>query len=137
VETINRIVDVFPSNQQAQVRTQLSFVLEGVICQQLLPTVDGSGRVLAMEIMFPSTAIRNLIREGKTHQIYSNMQTSQTETSMQTMSQSLLEHYQSGHITEEECLQHAPEYKEMKRMLEGRDAYADTGPVKKVAKDNF
>jgi twitching motility protein PilT len=137
VETINRVIDVFPSNQQAQVRTQLSFVLEGILCQQLIPKANGKGRAMAMEIMFPNSAIRNLIREGKTHQIYSNMQTSQAETSMQTMSQSLFDLYHSELISEAECMQRAPDQKEMRRLIEGRDAFDDTAQVKKVAKDFF
>jgi twitching motility protein PilT len=92
---------------------------------------------MAMEIMFPSGAIRNLIREGKTHQIYSNMQTSQAETSMQTMSQSLFDLYHSELISEAECMQRAPDQKEMRRLIEGRDAFDDTAQVKKVAKDFF
>lgn len=89
VETINRIIDVFPQNQQSQVRTQLSFVLEGVLCQSLLPKKDGRGRVLAVEVLIPNAGIRNLIREDKIHQIYSMMQTSQAITGMQTYNQSL------------------------------------------------
>jgi twitching motility protein PilT len=89
VETINRIIDVFPQNQQSQVRTQLSFVLEGILCQSLLPRKDGRGRVLAVEILIPNAGIRNLIREDKIHQIYSMMQTAQATTGMQTYNQSL------------------------------------------------
>jgi twitching motility protein PilT len=89
VQTINRIVDVFPTNQQAQVRAQLSFVLEGIMSQQLLPKMAGRGRALAAEIMVPNAAVRNLIREDKIHQIYSQMQMGQDKYSMQTMNQSL------------------------------------------------
>jgi len=89
VQTINRIIDVFPSHQQSQVRAQLSFVLEGIACQSLLPRINNAGRVLAMEIMVPNPAIRNLIREDKIHQIYSIMQTGQTKYGMQTFNQSL------------------------------------------------
>ncbi|MFQ5719464.1 MAG: type IV pilus twitching motility protein PilT [Acidobacteriota bacterium] len=89
VQTINRIIDVFPSHQQAQVRAQLSFVLEGVLCQTLLPMQNRSGRVLALEIMTPNPAIRNLIREDKIHQIYSIMQTGQAKFGMQTFNQCL------------------------------------------------
>jgi twitching motility protein PilT len=88
-QTINRIVDVFPAHQQPQIRAQLSFVLEGIMCQSLLPKASGSGRVLAMEIMIPNSAIRNLIREDKIHQIYSTMQTGQEKYGMQTFNQSL------------------------------------------------
>src|SRR5207249_4423984 len=71
VQTVNRIIDVFPAHQQAQIRAQLSFVLEGIICQSLLPRANGKGRALAMEILIPNSAIRNLVREDKVHQIYS------------------------------------------------------------------
>src|SRR4029077_11589903 len=87
VQTINRIIDVFPPHQQAQVRAQLSLVLQAVISQQLIPRRDGRGRVLAAEVMIPNAAIRNLIREEKVHQIYSQMQVGQTRYGMQTMSQ--------------------------------------------------
>ncbi len=88
-QTINRIVDVFPEHQQAQIRAQLSFVLEGIICQSLLPRASGKGRVLATEILVPNSAIRNLIREDKIHQIYSMMQSGQLKHGMQTFNQSL------------------------------------------------
>src|SRR5262249_37880249 len=74
-QTINRIIDVFPAHQQSQIRAQLSFVLEGILCQTLLPKASGKGRALAIEVMVPNSAIRNLIREDKVHQIYSMMQT--------------------------------------------------------------
>src|SRR5687767_331968 len=92
-QTINRIIDVFPAHQQAQVRAQLSLVLEGIICQSLLPKVGGQGRCCAMEIMIPNAAIRNLIREDKIHQIYSAMQTGQEKLGMQTANQSLASLY--------------------------------------------
>ena len=79
-QTINRIVDVFTAHQQSQIRAQLSFVLDGILCQSLLPKASGSGRVMAMEILVPTSAIRNLIREDKIHQIYSSMQTGQEKT---------------------------------------------------------
>jgi twitching motility protein PilT len=88
-QTINRIIDVFPPHQQAQVRAQLSLVLEGVMCQALLPRLGGAGRALAMEILIPNSAIRNLIREDKIHQIYSAMQVGQQRYGMQTFNQSL------------------------------------------------
>ncbi|TDI22837.1 MAG: type IV pilus twitching motility protein PilT [Acidobacteria bacterium] len=88
-QTINRIIDVFPDSQQAQVRTQLSLVLEGIMCQALLPKLSGSGRVAATEVMIPTPAIRNLIREDKIHQLYSVMQSGQEKNGMQTMNQSL------------------------------------------------
>lgn len=87
-QTIDRIIDVFPPHHQPQIRTQLSSILEGIVSQQLLPLIGG-GRTLAMEIMIPTSGIRNLIREGKTHQIYAQMQVGQDETHMQTLNQSL------------------------------------------------
>jgi len=89
VQTLNRIIDSFPANQQPQIRAQLSFVLEGVLCQTLLPRASGRGRCLAMEVLIPTPAIRNLIREDKLHQIYSMMQTGQSRYGMQTFNQSL------------------------------------------------
>ncbi len=88
-QTINRIIDVFPSGQQAQIRTQLSLVLEGIVTQALMPRADGTGRVCALEIMIPTPAIRNLIRDDKVHQIYGAMQSGQEKLGMQTMNQSL------------------------------------------------
>ncbi|HXE74139.1 MAG TPA: type IV pilus twitching motility protein PilT [Candidatus Xenobia bacterium] len=99
VSTINRIVDVFPSHQQSQVRAQLSLVLEGIMCQSLLPHASGKGRVLALEILVPNAAIRNLIREDKIHQIYSAMQTGQDKFGMQTFNQSLATLYFQKKIT--------------------------------------
>jgi twitching motility protein PilT len=92
-QTINRIIDVFPPHQQSQVRAQLSLVLEGILCQSLLPRANGHGRVLAMEILVPNSAIRNLIREDKVHQIYSAMQVGQGKFGMQTFNQSLASLY--------------------------------------------
>ncbi len=117
VQTINRIIDVFPENQQQQVRTQLSFVLEGVISQQLLPKIGG-GRVVAVEIMIPTPGIRNLIREGKIHQIYAQMQMGQAQIGMQTMNQDLLRLYLSNQITREDVLNYATDVEEMMKMLE-------------------
>lgn len=118
VQTINRIIDVFPPHQQEQVRVQLSFVLEGIICQQLIPKKTGGGRVLAIEILIPNPAIRNLIREDKIHQIYSMMQTGQAKFGMQTMNQSLLELYQKGLISYEDALIRSPVPEEMINMLQ-------------------
>ncbi|MDP2875056.1 MAG: type IV pilus twitching motility protein PilT, partial [Holophaga sp.] len=89
VQTVNRIIDVFPAYQQPQVRAQLSLVLEGVVCQSLIPKASGKGRALALEVMVPNPAIRNLIREDKIHQVYSSMQTGQLKFGMQTFNQSL------------------------------------------------
>ena len=88
-QTINRIIDMFPAHQQSQIRTQLSLVLEGIVCQALLPKAIGGGRVVAQEILVPTPAIRNLIREDKIHQIYSSMQAGQEKLGTQTFNQSL------------------------------------------------
>jgi twitching motility protein PilT len=102
--TITRIIDVFPGSQQAQIRTQLSNVLEGIMCQSLMPTVAGTGRVMALEILIPNSAIRNLIREDKIHQIYSIMQTAGEKYGMQTLNQSLAGLYRSRSITFETAM---------------------------------
>jgi twitching motility protein PilT len=98
-QTINRIVDIFPAHQQGQIRTQLSLVLEGILCQSLLPRAGGKGRALAMEILIPNTGIRNLIREDKIHQIYGMMQSGQAKHGMQTFNQSLASLYFRHQIT--------------------------------------
>ncbi len=103
-QTINRVVDVFPAHQQNQIRTQLSLVLEGIVCQALLPRADGRGRVVSLEIMVPTPAIRNLIREDKIHQIYSAMQAGQEKAGMQTTNQSLATLYLTRQITLETAL---------------------------------
>ncbi|MCA1960768.1 MAG: type IV pilus twitching motility protein PilT [Desulfomonile sp.] len=117
VQTINRIIDVFPSHQQPQVRAQLSFVLEGVLCQNLLPTMDGKGRALALEIMVPNAAIRNLIREDKIHQIYSQIQVGQAKSGMQTMNQSLALLYQRRVISFDDAMARSPDPDELKQLL--------------------
>jgi twitching motility protein PilT len=119
VQTINRIVDVFPPFQQAQVRAQLSFVLEGVVCQSLMPRANGPGRVLAIEVMVPNPAIRNLMREDKIHQIYSAMQVGQQKFGMQTFNQSLAALYQRRMITMEEALGRSSDAEELRGMLGG------------------
>lgn len=124
VQTINRIIDVFPPYQQPQVRAQLSVVLQAVISQQLLPRADGKGRVLAVEVMIPNAAIRNLVREQKVHQIYSQMQVGQAKHGMQTMSQSLLDLYQRRLISYEEAMGHATEPEELQTMLTGAPSAA-------------
>ena len=118
VQTINRIIDVFPSHQQSQVRAQLSFVLEGVISQQLIPHASGSGRVLATEVLVPTPAIRNLIREDKVHQIYSSMQVGQSKNFMQTMNQSLYTLVKNRQITEEDALSRSSDADELRTMFE-------------------
>ena len=115
-QTMNRIIDVFPAHQQSQIRTQLSFVLEGILCQSLLPRATGHGRALALEILVPNAAIRNLIREDKIHQIYSAMQTGQTQFGMQTFNQSLATLYHKKQITLQLALSmssHADELQDM------------------------
>ncbi len=118
VQTINRIIDVFPSYQQPQVRAQLSFVLEGVLCQNLIPKASGHGRVLSLEIMVPNPAIRNLIREDKIHQIYSTMQVGQEKFGMQTMNQSLATLYQKRLISLEDCMGRSSDPDELRMLLE-------------------
>jgi twitching motility protein PilT len=103
-QTINRVIDVFPAHQQGQVRAQLSLVLEGIFCQALLPRAGGKGRALAMEILIPSPAIRNLIREDKVHQIYGMMQTGQAKHGMQTFNQALASLYFKRMISLETAL---------------------------------
>jgi twitching motility protein PilT len=117
VQTINRIVDVFPPYQQAQVRAQLSFVLEGVLCQALLPRANGPGRAMALEVMVPNAAIRNLIREDKIHQIYSSMQVGQEKFGMQTMNQSLASLYQRRMISMETALSRSSDLDELRNMI--------------------
>lgn len=116
VQTINRIINVFPEEEQDQVRTELSFVLQGVISQRLLPKIGG-GRVLIHEVMIPNIAIRNLIRENKIHQIYGLMQTGQAESGMQTMNQSIVNAIKNNLITMEDAFQITPDLEELKRML--------------------
>ncbi len=127
VQTMNRIIDVFPSHQQPQVRAQLSFVLEGVISQTLLPRASGSGRVMACEVMVPNPAIRNLIREDKIHQIYSQMQVGQTKFGMQTLNQSLCSLYLKRLITLEDCLARSSDADELKNMIAAAQAAAGPG----------
>jgi len=103
-QTINRIIDVFPAHQQGQIRAQLSLVLEGIFCQALMPKAGGKGRALAMEILIPSVAIRNLIREDKVHQIYGMMQAGQAKHGMQTFNQALAALYFKRMITLETAL---------------------------------
>jgi twitching motility protein PilT len=116
-QTINRIIDVFPPNQQSQIRAQLSFVLEGVIAQGLIPRADGRGRVPAMEIMIPNAAIRNLIREDKIHQIYSSMQVGQGKSGMQTLNQCLAALYLKRLITLEDAITHSSEPEELQQII--------------------
>ena len=116
-QTINRIIDIFPAHQQGQIRTQLSLVLEGIICQSLLPRADRPGRVVATEILVPTSAIRNLIREDKVHQIYSSMQTGQEKAGMQTFNQSLATLALSRQITKEAAISASSHRDELLEML--------------------
>jgi twitching motility protein PilT len=117
VQSINRIVDVFPPHQQAQIRSVLSFVLEGVISQTLVPNATGRGRTLACEVMVPNSAIRNLIREDKVHQIYSQMQIGQAKFGMKTLNQSLAESVLAGKIGIEEAMLRSADVVELKTLI--------------------
>ena len=117
VQSINRIVDVFPPYQQSQIRQQLSFVLEGVMCQTLMPRANGPGRVLAIECMVPNPAIRNLIREDKIHQLYSAMQVGQSKFGMQTMNQSLAGLVQRRLVTLDDAIGRSTDVDELKTLV--------------------
>jgi len=116
VQTTNRIVDVFPAHQQQQVRIQLSFVLLAVLSQQLIPKASGRGRVLATEVMLANSAVRSLIRESKTHQLQSVIQTCQKE-GMKTMNQSLFELYQQKLITYEDAISRSTDPEDLERLF--------------------
>ncbi|MBL8678449.1 MAG: type IV pilus twitching motility protein PilT [Myxococcales bacterium] len=118
VQSINRVVDVFPAHQQPQIRAQLSFVLAGVVTQLLLPRMGAPGRVLALEVMVPNAAIRNLIREDKVHQIYSIMQTGQAGTGMQTLNQSLAHLFLRRLISYEEAIGRSSDMDELRMLIE-------------------
>jgi len=120
ISTVNRIIDVFPPHQQDQIRAKLSFVLQGVITQQLLARAGGPGRCLALEVLIPNSAIRNLIREGKVHQIYSQMQMGQDRHGMQTLNQALYTLYSRRLITMEEATSRSIEPEELRTMIEQR-----------------
>ncbi len=127
VQTINRIIDVFPPFQQPQVRAQLSMVLEGVLSQILLPRSGGKGRVLALEIMVPNPAIRNLIREEKVHQIYSQMQMGQSKFEMQTMNQSLCDLFLRKMIGYEDAIARSSVPDELNEMIAGKGSSVEMG----------
>lgn len=124
-QTINRVIDVFPAHQQSQIRTQLSFVLLGVLSQQLIPKASGTGRVLATEVLIATTAVRSLIREAKIHQIYSSIQTSQRE-GMRTMNQALYELHHKGEITYEDAMMRSVYPDELEKLIS-----AIRSPIKK------
>ncbi len=124
--TINRIIDVFPAGQQAQIRAQLSLVLEGIMCQALLPKADGNGRAMALEILVPNSAIRNLIREDKVHQIYSMMQTGQDKYGMQTFNQALATLYHKRLISIETAMLRSSNTDELRDLID-RGSGLNTG----------
>jgi len=128
VQTINRILDVFPPYQQPQVRAQLSFVLEGIMSQSLMPKLGQSGRTLAIEVMIPNPAIRNLIREDKVHQVYSQMQIGQSKFGMQTFNQSLMSLVQRRLIAVEEAMGRSSDPEELRTMMAGGGMGAARGP---------
>ena len=115
-QTIDRIVDSFPPSQQHQVRTQLSIALQGVVTQQLIPTADGRSRVCACEVMVPTPAVRNLIREGKTHQLYSALQTG-GQYGMQTMDAALADLVRAGALTARQAEARSSTPEELRRLL--------------------
>jgi twitching motility protein PilT len=115
--SINRIIDIFPAHQQSQIRTQLSMVLEGIVTQSLLPKANGQGRALAMEILVPNAAIRNLIREDKVHQVYSMMQTGQEKYGMQTFNQALASLYFKKQITLEMAMARSSNSDELQDLI--------------------
>ncbi len=118
VQSINRVLDVFPPHQQPQIRAQLSFTLQAVVTQMLIKRSDRPGRALAAEVLIPNYAIRNLIRENKVHQIYGLMQTGQGQSGMQTMNQALYGLYKRGVLNLEEALGRSPEMSELQSMIE-------------------
>ncbi len=125
-ETISRIIDIFPPQYQAQARVMLSMTLEAVLTQSLLPLANGKGRVLAMEILIPNSAIRNLIRENKIHQIYSSMQLGQEKFGMQTFNQALAELYFKRQITLETAMNATSFPEELTDILQRKEGYRPT-----------
>ncbi len=126
VQSINRIIDVFPAHQQTQIRQILSFVLEGVLCQALIPKASGSGRVLCAEVMIPNAAIRNLIREDKLHQVYSQMQIGQSKYGMVTFNQALTDLFIRRLISLEEAIQRSSDPDELKTLIASAQSGAPT-----------
>jgi len=132
-QTVNRIVDVFPAHQQQQIRTMLSFTLQAVVCQQLVPRIHGKGRVLAAEVMIVNPAIRALIRDNKAHQIMSTIQTGGA-TGMRTMNQSLFELYRGGSISYEDALEHTGDEADFQRLMERASGGGTPTPRKPIAR---
>ncbi len=127
-QTVNRIVDVFPSHQQPQIRAQLALVLEGVLSQQLIPKKNGQGREMALEVMVPTSAIRNLIREDKVHQIYSSMQTGQGQNGMQTMNQSLCDLVKKGVVSLDDAIGRSGQPDELSTLVQRSRGGMQTPP---------
>jgi twitching motility protein PilT len=129
-QTIDRIIDVFPPHQQQQVRVQLSTTLMGVVTQQLIPTADGNGRAVACEVLVTTPAVRNLIREGKVHQIYSSMQAG-GRFGMQTMDMSLAQHVKAGRIAQQMAYERCHDVEELQRLIGGAGALGgpSAGPI--------
>ncbi|MBK9032531.1 MAG: type IV pilus twitching motility protein PilT [Myxococcales bacterium] len=117
IGSVNRIVDVFPAHQQSQIRQVLSFVLEGIISQTLIPRASGTGQVLAAEVLIPTPAVRNLIREDKLHQVYSQMQIGQSKHGMQTLNQSLCDLFVRRLITLEDAMARSSDVEELKNLI--------------------
>jgi twitching motility protein PilT len=126
-QTINRVIDVFSPHQQEQIRAQLSMVLEGILAQQLIPKKTGQGRVLAIELLIPNPAIRNLIREDKVHQIYSMMQTGQAKFGMQTMNQCLFDLYTKGLISYDDAIGRSYLPEELITVIQRKEITAEAG----------
>ena len=130
--TINRVIDVFPAHQQSQIRAQLSLVLEGVMCQSLLPKIGGQGRAMAIEILVPNAAVRNLIREDKIHQIYSAMQSGQEKFGMQTFNQALATLYFQKQISMETAMLRSSMADELQEMINRGATVRNTPPAPAV-----
>ncbi|MDH3644516.1 MAG: type IV pilus twitching motility protein PilT [Gammaproteobacteria bacterium] len=133
-QTINRIIDVFPAHQQSQIRVQLSFVIEGILCQALLPKASGTGRCMAMEVLIPNSAIRNLIREDKIHQVYGMMQTGQAKFGMQTFNQSLAALYARRLIDLKTAMNRSSKPEELQEIIARNAAMGETGRPARAAR---
>ncbi|MBI3542294.1 MAG: type IV pilus twitching motility protein PilT [Deltaproteobacteria bacterium] len=118
VQSLYRVINVFPPHQQTQIRQLLAFVLQAIVCQQLIPKSSGGGRCMAMEILLPNNAIRNLIREDKMHQVYSSMQAGQNDSGMMTMNQSLLRLVQAGALNKSDAIDISGVPDELTKMLQ-------------------
>ena len=131
VQTIHRLLDVFPPNQQPQIRAQLSFILEGILCQNLLPKAGGRGRAMCMELLIPTAAIRNLIREDKIHQLYSQMQVGQSKYGMQTFNQGLIDLLKRRQVLPEDAWLRCTDIEEFRTML-AKEGMSTTPPDRVV-----